>query len=206
MASDAMRSRAGQAMAEFVIAILAIVLVIAATVEFLPVFLDDIGLLKEVREEAGTRAISAESGISTADRKDEFGFEIPAILDDDKMTSGAFSEKMRMPAANLAPGEIVRIPVIAGMEETLRYSNRDGTSEFLSGLLAMNRDQALANVKGAMTAAGWTAHEIQSDDAIVFSSGDPVAPSAVAAAHAGYSNDGASVCITVIARAAGASR
>ncbi len=206
MASDDRRSRTGQATAEFVIAILAIVLVIAATVEFLPVFLDDIGLLKEVREEAGTRAISAESGISTADRKDEFGFEIPAILDDDKMTSGAFSEKMHMPAANLAPGEIVRIPVIAGMVETLRYSNRDGTSEFLSGLLSINKNQAIASVKGAMTGAGWTAHEIQSDDAIVFSIGDPIAPSAVAAAHAGYSNDGASVCITVIARAAGAAR
>ena len=113
---------------------------------------------------------------------------------------------MHMPAANLAPGEIVRIPVIAGMVETLRYSNRDGTSEFLSGLLSINKNQAIASVKGAMTGAGWTAHEIQSDDAIVFSIGDPIAPSAVAAAHAGYSNDGASVCITVIARAAGAAR
>ena len=62
MASDAGRNRAGQAMTEFVIAILAIVLIIAATVEYLPIFLENIGLLKEVREEAGTRAISAEIG------------------------------------------------------------------------------------------------------------------------------------------------
>jgi predicted transcriptional regulator len=206
MASDARRSRAGQATAEFVVAILAIVLLVAATVEFLPVFLDNIGLLKEVREEAGTRAVSAESGISAADRKDEFGFEIPGILEGDGMTSGAFSERVHMPAANLAPGETVRIPGIAGMVETLRYANRDGTSEFLSGLLAMDKDQALARVKGAMAGAGWTAHEIQADDAIVFSVGDPAAPSAVAAAHAGYSDDGVSACITVIARTAGAAR
>ena len=42
MASDASRSRSGQAMAEFVIAIIAIVIIIAATVEFLQVFLENI--------------------------------------------------------------------------------------------------------------------------------------------------------------------
>ena len=52
MASDVRRNRAGQAMTEFVIAILAIVLIIAASVEYLPIFLENIGLLKEVREEA----------------------------------------------------------------------------------------------------------------------------------------------------------
>ena len=206
MAYEARRSRAGQATAEFVVAILAIVLLVAATVEFLPVFLNNIGLLKEVREEAGIRAISAESGISAADRKDEFGFDVPGILEDDKRTSGTFSERMHMPAANLTPWEIVRIPSIAGMVETLRYANRDGTSEFLSGLLAMDKDQALARVKGAMAGAGWTVHEIQADDAIVFSIGDPIAPSAVAAAHAGYSDDSVSACITVIARTAGAAQ
>lgn len=204
MASDVRRNRAGQAMTEFVIAILAIVLIIAATVEYLPIFLENIGLLKEVREEAGTRAISAESGTVNADRRDEFSFDIPGIFDDDSFTSGTFSEKMYMPAANLSAFESVRIPQIAGMTETLRYSNRDGSSEFLSGLLVMDRHQALARVKGALTGAGWIAHEIQSDDAIVFSQGDPIAPSAVAAAHAGHANDGISTCITVIARTAGA--
>ena len=204
MASDARRSRSGQAMAEFVIAIIAIVIIIAATVEFLPVFLENIGLLKEVREEAGTRAISAESGTVTSDRKDEFGFDIPGIFDDDKYTSGSFSEKVYFPAANMPVGEFVQIPAIAGMTETLRYSNRDRTSEFVSGLLAMDREQALARARGALSGAGWIAHEIQADDAVVFFRGDPVAPSAVAAVHAGYADDGVSTCVTVIARTAGA--
>ena len=57
---------------------------------------------------------------------------------------------------------------------------------------------------GALSGAGWIAHEIQADDAVVFFWGDPVAPSAVAAVHAGYADDGVSTCVTVIARTAGA--
>lgn len=203
MASDVGKTRSGQAMAEFVIAIIAIVIIVAATVEFLPVFLENIGLLKGVREEAGTRAVSAETGVVKADRKDEFGFEIPGIFDDDRHTSGSFSEKVYMPALNMPAGEFVQIPVIAGMTETLRYSNRDRTSEFVSGLLAMDRGQALARAKGTLAGAGWIAHEIQADDAIVFYRGDPVAPFAVAAVHADYADDGVSACITIIARTAG---
>ena len=108
MASDPRRPRSGQAMAEFVVAIVAIVIVIATTVEFLPVFLENIGLLKEVREEAGTRAVSAESGVVSADRKDEFGFDILGIFHDDEYTSGHFSEKVHMPAANMPAGAQVR--------------------------------------------------------------------------------------------------
>ena len=203
MASNGKGKRSGQAMAEFVVAIIAIVLLIAATVEFLPVFLENIGLLKEVREEAGTRAISAETGVVTADRQDEFGFDIPGILSDDKCTSGHFSEKVYMPAANMPVGGGVYVPVIAGITETLRYSNGDGTSEFVSGLLVMDREQALARAKGALAGAGWVAHEIQADDAILFYQGDRIAPSAVAAVHAGYADDGISTTVTIIARTAG---
>jgi len=203
MAFDVRKTRSGQAMAEFVIAIIAIVIIIAATVEFLPVFLENIGLLKEVREEAGTRAISAETGVITADRQDEFGFDIPGIFSDDRYTSGSFSEKVYMPALNMSAGEFVQIPVIAGMTETLRYSNRDRTFEFVSGLLAMDREQALARAKGTLAGAGWVAHEIQADDAIVFYRGDRIAPSAVAAVHVGYADDGVSTTVTIIARTAG---
>ena len=205
MAYDTGRSRAGQAMTEFAIAILAIVLVIAATVEFVPLFLDNLGLLKEVREEAGLKSISSESGVSSADRQDEFGFDIPGIFDGDRYTSGKFSEKVHMPAANLPVGETVHIPNISGMAETMRFSNRYGTSEFVSGLLAMDRGQALARARAAFAEAGWIPSEIAADDAVVFTLGDPIAPSAVAAIHAGYADDGVSVCLTAIARTAGGS-
>ena len=205
MASNGKGPRSGQAMTEFVIAILAIVLIIAATVEFVPIFLDNLGLLKEVREEAGTRAISAESGAVSADRQDEFGFDVPGIFDGDKFTSGTFSEKVHMPAANLPVGKTVRIPYISGMAETMRFSNRYGTSEFVSGLLAMNRGQALARANAAFAGAGWTPSEIEADDAIVFTLGNPIAPSAVAAIHVGYADDGVSSCLTAIARTAGGS-
>ena len=203
MASNGKGTRSGQAMVEFVVAIVAIVILIAATVEFLPVFLENIGLLKEVREEAGTRALSAETGVVAADRRDEFSFDIPGIFSDDKYTSGRFSEKVYMPALNMPVAGVVQIPLVAGMTETLRYSNRDRTSEFVSGLLAMDREQALARAKGTLVGAGWVAHEIQSDDAIVFYQGDRIAPSAVAAVYAGYADDGVSACITIIARTAG---
>lgn len=205
MAYDAIGRRAGQAMTEFVIAILAIILIFIATVELVPIFLDNMGLLKKVREEAGLKAIAAESGVPSADRQDEFSFDVPGLFDGAKLTSGAFSEKIYMPAANLPVYMPVYIPNIAGMTETMRYTNRDGTSEFVSGLLSMDRGQALARARGAFAGAGWIPSEIEADDALVFTRGDPIAPTAVAAIHVGYADDGASVCLTAIARTAGGS-
>ena len=204
MASDR-RRRSGQAMSEFVIAILAMILIILAMVEFLPVFLGNIGLLKEVREEAGTAAIASDAGISAADRQDEFKTDIPAFLIDSDTTSGHYSEKLRLPAANLADGEFVRIPNIAGVTETLRYTNRDGTSEFLSALCSLPPNQALARAEGALSGAGWLLQEIRADDARIFTMGDAAAPSAVAAIHARSTleEDGQTV-LTIIARSAGA--
>ena len=205
MAYEACGRRAGQAMTEFVVAILAIILIIVAAIEFVPIFLENLGLLKEVREEAGTRAMSAESGIVAADRQDEFAFDVPGVPGGGGTAGGTFSEKVYMPAANLAAYSAVRIPDIAGMEETLRCSNTDGTSEFVSGLMSVDRDQALARAKGALAGAGWMPNEIAADDAIVFTLGDPIAPYAVAAVHAGYADDGVSACLTVIARTVGGS-
>ena len=203
MASDR-RTRSGQALTEFVIAILAMILIILAMVEFLPIFLENIGLLKEVREEAGTAAIASAAGTSAADRQDEFRADIPEFLLDSDDTSGSYSEKLRLPAANLADGEFVRIPNIAGVTETLRYTNRDGTSEFLSALCSLPPNQALARAEGALAGAGWTLHEIRADDACIFTMGDAAAPSAVAAVHAQSTLEGdGQTVLTIIARSAG---
>ena len=200
MAFNTRLSRSGQAMTEFVIALLAIILIIVAMVEFLPVFLDNLGLLKEVREEAGIRSLASESGTASADRKDEFSFEIPGVLPGDEFTSGHFAEKLRIPAANLPCDEPVRLPNIAGVTEAMRYENRAGTSEFLSGLAALSPEQALARAKGAFVGAGWTLQPVEADDALVFTLDDR----AVAAVHAGYAIDGSGLtCLTVIARTAG---
>lgn len=203
MASDA-RRRAGQALTEFVIAILAMILIILALVEFLPVFLENIGLLKEVREEAGTAAIASDAGTSAADRKDEFRTDIPEFLLDSENTSGYYSEKLLLPAANLAHGGYVHIPNIAGVTETIRYTNRAGTSEFLSALCSLPPNQALARAEGALSGAGWDLQEIRADDARIFTMGDVNAPSAVAAVHAqsSFEGDGQTV-LTIIARSAG---
>ena len=200
MAFDARRRRSGQAMTEFVIALLALILIIVAMVEFLPVFLENIGLLKEVREEAGIRSLASESGTASADRKDEFSFEVPGVLPGDEFTSGHFTEKLRIPAANLPCNEPVRLPNIAGITEAMHYENRAGTSEFLSGLVALTPEQALARAKGAFVGAGWTLQPIEADDALVFTWEDRAA----AAVHAGYAIDGSGLtCLTVIARTAG---
>ena len=203
MASDARRS--GQAMTEFVIAILAMILIILAMVEFLPIFLENIGLLKEVREEAGIASIAAETGVANANRQDEFAADIPEFLIDSDATSGHYAEKLRLPAANLACWESINLPNIAGVTETLRYSNRAGTSAFLSAIASLPPDQALARAEGALMGAGWDLQEIRSDDARIFTRGDAAAPSAVAAVHARSTleEDGQTV-LTIIARSAGA--
>ena len=196
--------RKGQAMVEFIVAILAMILVILALVEFVPIFLENFGLLKEVREEAGTASLRAEAGTSTADRQNEFEADIPELLMDKDTTSGHYNEKLRMPAANLACWEQVRIPKIAGAVETLRYSNQAGTAEFVSAMLALAPEQALARAEGALTGAGWQLQDIHSDNARIFTIGDAAAPSAVTAVHAMWSieGDGRTV-ITIVARSAG---
>ena len=194
--------RSGQAMTEFVIVLLALILIIVALVELLPVFLENFGLLKEVREESGRRSLASESGMATADRKDEFSFEAPGILPGDRFTSGHFAEKLSLPAVNLACNGPVRIPNIAGLQETLHYENRDGASSFSSGLIALPPEQALARARGALTGAGWISHPIEAQDALVFSSSDE---RAVAAVHAGYAADGSGLTtLTVVVRAIGA--
>ena len=195
------RRRSGQAVTEFVVAILAIVLLIVAAVEFVPIFLDSLGLLKEVREESGRRSLASDSGTASADRKSEFSLEFPGVMPGYVGASGYFSEKMSLPAANLPVSEPVRIPNLAGVTETLHYENYSGTSEFLSGFTALPPEQALCLAKGAFVGAGWTAHPIEAHDALVFSLNDR----AVAAVHAGYANSGDGfTTITVIARTAGA--
>ena len=218
-------------MAEFIVAILAMVLIVLAMVEFVPIFLENLGLLKEVREEAGTASLRAEAGTSAADRQDEFAADIPEFLMDQGDTSGHYSEKLRMPAANLACWEQVRIPSVANAMETLRYENRAGTAAFLSAtvagspeqalaraesragtaafmsaLVAKTPEQALAQASSALAGAGWQLHEIRADDARIFTMGDASAPSAVAAAHAQYTveGDGTSV-LTIVARSSGSS-
>ena len=69
----------------------------------------------------------------------------------------------------------------------------------------MSREQALARASGAFAGAGWLPSEIAADDALVFTLGDPTAPTAIAAVHTGYADDGVSVCLTAIARTAGGS-
>ena len=203
MAYDPRRS--GQAMAEFIVALLAMILIVLAFVEFVPVFLDNMGLLKEVREEAGAASIASEAGTSNADRQDEFEVDIPEFLIDRDATSGHFKEKLRMPAANLACWEQVRIPAIANITETLRFSNRAGTSEFLSAISSQSPEQTLSLATAALAGAGWTLHEMRTNDARIFTRGDPEAPSAVAAAHAQYTIEGdGQTVLTVIARSAGA--
>jgi hypothetical protein len=193
-------------MTEFVIAILAMILVVLALVEFLPIFLENFGLLKEVREEAGVASISAEAGATEANRQDEFAADIPEMLLDSDATSGHYSEKMRMPAANLASWEQVRIPNVANAAETLRYANRAGTAEFVSAIVAGTPQDALARAEAALTGAGWTLQEIRADDARIFTVGDAAAPSAVAAAHAQYTIEGdGQAVLTIVARSAGSS-
>lgn len=204
MAFDARRS--GQAMAEFVVALLAMTLIVLAMVEFLPVMLENFGLLKDMREEAGTRSVTTESGISVADRQDAFDIDIPDLLIDKDFTSGYFTEKLRMPAANLATHETVSIPVISGATETLRYANRSRSAEFVSALSPLPPAEALARAAGTMAGAGWNAHPIEADDARLFTIGDAAAPSAVAAVHVQTSTEGdGSTVITIAARSAGGS-
>ncbi len=206
MASEPHR-RSGQAIMEFVIALLAMALIVSAAVEFLPALLEDFGLLKAVREEAGSAALASEHGTSGADRQEEFDLGIPELLLDGGAESGRFAEKAVMPAANLAAGEAVHIPSVSGATEKMRHSSRAGTSEFVSSLTFLPPGEALARAAASLAGAGWRRHAVGSGDALLFTLGDETAPSAIAAVHAmpapAYDADGTTV-LTISARTAGA--
>lgn len=200
-----MLRRSGQAMAEFAIIAFSIAIAVAATVEFLPLFLDNVSLLKEVREEAGAAAVTSGAGVLRSDRRDEFSIDIPGI--DSRLTSGHLAEKILMPAANLAAGSQVSVPAMpfAAKPRPVVFRNTNGTSAFSSGIVKRDPGDALALAIGAMTAAGWTQHKIGTDDAALFYTGDERAPDAVAAVHSGFASDGSGfACVTIIARTAGA--
>ena len=197
-------------MAEFVIALLAMTLIILATVEFLPILLENLNLLKDVREEAGFASMTSESGTSSAERQEDFAADIPDLLMDRDAASGHFSEKMHMPAAGLTTHETVRIPSIAGATETLRYSNRAGTSEFVSARTFLSPSEAIDRATGTLSGAGWRQHRVCADGARLFTIGDEAAPSAIAAAHAMQAAEPADdgygpTVLTITARTAGAS-
>ena len=199
--------RAGQAMSEFMVAVLALILLIVAMVEFVPVFLDNIGLLKEVREEAGAKSISADTGMALSDRKDEFGFDVPGIFPDDSYTSGSFAEKIRLPAANLSATEFASIGKPPNFEETMRCPKDSSQPRFLAGYSSLNPSAAARSAMG-----GWLLSDVIYEDsennecACLFYQGDRNAPSAVAAAHAGYvfdENGNQRTFLTIVARPAG---
>jgi hypothetical protein len=199
--------RSGQAMAELIVAMLAITLIVLALTEFVPVFVDNINLQREVREEAGMAALKSDVGVSSADRSSEFELDIPGEWIDSAGTSGAFAEKMYMPAANLACNEQVHIPNIAGVTEEIRYANRGGTSAFLSATASGSMEQVLARARTAFVGAGWTVSAIGTRDTVFFVQEDLK----TAAAHVKEETfvEGEAVIrqirLTVIARSAGSS-
>jgi hypothetical protein len=199
-----LHSRAGQAMTELIVAILAITLVILALTEFVPVFFDNVDLQKEIREEAGLAALKSETGIIESNRKSEFELDIPGEWIDPDSTSGEFSEKQYMPAANLACYEPVRIPNISGVVEELRFANDSGTMEFISGTSVGSTGSVLSKVCGAFVGSGWVDCGIGAADTALFSKSELT----VAAVHVKEesSADGLpNVRLTVIVRSAGGS-
>lgn len=205
MAYDPRRS--GQAMSEFMVAVLALILLIVAMVELVPVFLDNIGLIKEVREEAGAKSISAETGMALADRKDEFGFDIPEIFPDDSYTSGSFAEKIRLPAANLSTTDFASIGTPPNFEETMRCPRNSSQPTFLAGYSGLTPVAAARCAMGGWLLADVTYEDGSGDEcACIFYRGDHNAPSAVAAAHASYvfdENGTKRTFLTIVARPAG---
>ena len=151
-----------------------------------------------------TSATESPVSVSNADRSDEFSMDFPDFLMPSNATSGHLVERLHMPAANLIQSEPVMIPAISGTIETLRYSNRDGTSEFLSALSPLPENQALAQAAGALSGVGWTILEVRATDACILAKGDVSAPSAIMAVHAQASVDGGGqTVLTIIARSAG---
>ena len=158
MASDSSArrgSRSGQAMAEFAIAVLSIVLVVMALVELVPVLRDNIDLLKDVREEAGRDALSRESGTASADRREEFEVEIPLPGaqrggESELTFSGDLTERLHMPAANLASTGYFAPPNITGLQNPLISQSRNGV--VLSGLIYASPEEAVSRARSALGA------------------------------------------------------
>ena len=195
MASDSSArrgSRSGQAMAEFAIAILSIVLVVMALVELVPVLRDNIDLLKDVRE-----------GTASADRREEFEVEIPLPGSqrggESELTfSGDLTERLHMPAANLASTGYFAPPNITGLQNPLISQSRNGV--VLSGLIYASPEEAVSRARNAL---GAMPLPIATRDAFIVTLDGGQAVAAACATEVVDENGIPCTSLTVVIRSAG---
>jgi hypothetical protein len=205
----------GQAMIEFVMVIIVIALLVSVTCDFIPIFTAALRQQTEAHSNVGgITMLNADEGM-VSQRSDNFDTDlnIPFLLQDGDIR---FCETLKFPAANLRTYFDGRIDIpgsLLGPE--FSNENDDGTSKLKSWVVS-GAPNKVRNGIGALLDGDWIRYEKmvyenhdEQEYVYVYTMGDQLAPSAVAAIYVGPAEscpdkqNPQTTTVTIIARTAG---
>lgn len=210
--------KSGQAMIEFVMVIIVIVLLVSVVYEFIPIFTASLRQQTEAHSNiSGITMLDVDEGIIKQQSDDfETDLNIPFLLQDGDIQ---FAETIEFPAANLKSYFNGRIDIPGTMPgPELTNENDTQTSMFKSWIISGAPEIVKSNVYSLLDSE-WVLYEnIKYENAneheyvYVFTRGNQLSPSAVAAIYIGPAetcpdrNNPTVTTVTVIARTAGAAQ
>jgi hypothetical protein len=209
--------KSGQAMIEFVMVIIVVVLLVSAVCDFIPIFTASLRQQNEAHSNMGRSSIlDCDEGMAKQ-QSDDFktDLRIPFLLTDGEIQ---FSEAIEFPAANLKSYFSGAIDITGDMLaiSSMQNENDQRTSKCKSWVV-VGAPRSVKNTVGSLLNSDWIRYEnlIYENDneqeyVYVYTLGDETAPSAIAAIYVGpaescpdKSNPNVST-VTIIARTAGA--
>lgn len=212
-------AKRGQAMTEFVMIVVAFVLLVSVTCDFIPIFTASLRQQTEVHSNmGGISMLDADEGmVKQRSGSFEADLSIPFMVEDADVN---FSETVEFPAANLKSSSFGAIDIPGGIPAffSMENENDDRTSKFKSWIVP-NSPRNVKNTIDSLMGSAWVRYEnivYENHDAqeyvYIYTMGDPTAPSAVAAVYVGPSETSPdklnpiSTTVAVIARLSGGMR
>ena len=208
--------RSGQAIVEFVMVIIAIMLLVAAATELLPLFIESVQQQNSAHKEAGKTALQSDEGTVVGHPEAyKATLSLPLLLDDAEIN---ISTKVKFPAANLfARDELYPIPDNFG-GATLVNNSQKGKSKFMAWFVSAKPEVLKSAASSLLPDGGWTpCHDLAYENdntheyVYIYTKGDLASPTFVAAIYVGpaYTDENpehpTTSTVIVIARTAGAS-
>lgn len=201
-------------MVEFVMVIIAIMLLVAAAAELLPLFLESLQQQSSAHKEAGKNALQSDEGTTVGVPETyKATLSLPLLLDDAEIN---ISTKVKFPASNLFTRDW--IPPLSNISggATLENNSPNGKSRFRAWIIPA-KPEVLKTSMTSLLPGDWSpCHDLAYENGntheyvYLFTKGDLASPTCVAAVYVGpaYTDDNpehpTTSTLIVIARTVGA--
>ena len=214
MAINSHLKRSGQALVEFVMVVIAIMLLVAAAAELLPLFIESIQQQSSAHKEAGKTALQSDEGTAVGSPETyKATLSLPLLLDDAEIN---LSTKVKFPSANLYTRDwIPPLPNSIG-GTTFENDSPDGKSRFRAWIVPAKPEAFKTNIPTLLSGEWIPCHDLSYENGntheyvYIFTKGALTSPLSVAAIYVGpaYTDENpehpTTSTVIVIARAVGA--